>query len=111
MALLDFPHPNPPAITVRAGSSSKQKESTPSLLLPTPTQLLTVICLDPQSEECPFCLQLTGLRSRLESPMHLADKDADLNADTSLHGCRLEIKPGLVSEAFANLCTICLSFH
>lgn len=61
--------------------------------------------------ECPLCLQLIGLRSRLESPMRFRDKDADPNAATSLHGCRMEIKPGLVCEAFANLCAICLLFH
>lgn len=43
--------------------------------------------------------------------MHFMDKDADPNADVPLHGCRMEIKLGLVCKAFANLCTICLSFH
>lgn len=47
MVLFDSPCPNPLAITVHSGNSSEQEKSTPSLLLPTPTQLLTVICLDP----------------------------------------------------------------
>lgn len=46
MAVLDSPHLNPPAITVHSGSSSEQDKSILSLLLLTPTQLLTVICLD-----------------------------------------------------------------
>lgn len=39
------------------------------------------------------------------------DKDADPNVDTLLHGCRIEIKLGLVCKAFSNLCIICLLFN
>lgn len=42
VAVLDSLHPNPPANTLAVPLN----ESIPSLLLLTPTQLLTVICLD-----------------------------------------------------------------
>lgn len=44
-------------------------------------------------------------------PCSFMDKDVNANADTSLHGCRMEIKPGMVCKAYAHPCTVCLSFH
>lgn len=108
MALLDSPRPNPPAITIHSGSSSVQDESTPSLLL-----IFIHSCSEwyvwiPNLMSAPSVCSLLGSESSWISWIRML---IQICAATLLHGRRMEIKLGVVCEAFASLCSASLSFH